>query len=325
VCRHWGSRLLDAASCVIRGHTGEECGVLSSIPDYLSQVHDECAAETSGFPADYIPELASVDRQLWGLALSTVDGNVYAAGDVDVGFTIQSLSKPFVYALAIADRGLDAVLEKVGVEPSGEAFNELSLARDSKRPPTPLITAGAIPAHSLIGSYAMDENSRVELIIDGLSTIAGRQLSVDETVYKSEARTAHRNLAIAHMLRSYDLFEQDPEELVDGYTRQCAIRVTVRDLAMMAATLANGGVQPITGEEVMTTLTVRQVLSVMTTCGMYDAAGDWVITVGRPAKSGVSGGLIGTLPGQIGIAAFSPRLDGHGHSVRAVRACERLS
>lgn len=316
---------MDAASCVMQVHPGEEYGVLSSIPDYLSQVHDECAAEMSGFPADYIPELASVDRQLWGLALSTVDGNVYAAGDVDVGFTIQSISKPFVYALAIADRGLDAVLEKVGVEPSGEAFNELSLERDSKRPRNPMINAGAITAHSLIGSYAMDENSRVELIIDGLSTIAGRQLSVDETVYKSEARTAHRNLAIAHMLRSYDLFEQDPEELVDGYTRQCAIRVTVRDLAMMAATLANGGVQPVTGEEVMTTSTVRQVLSVMTTCGMYDAAGDWVTTVGIPAKSGVAGGLIGTLPGQIGIAAFSPRLDVHGHSVRAVRACERLS
>lgn len=299
--------------------------MLSAVPDYVKQVHDECASETSGSPADYIPELASVDRQLWGLALSTVDGNVYAAGDADIEFTIQSISKPFVYALAIADRGIDSVLEKVGVEPSGEAFNELSLDRASKRPRNPMINAGAITAHSLIGSYAIDEKSRVELIIEGLSAIAGRQLTVDEAVYRSEAMTAHRNLAIAHMLRSYEVFEQDPEELIDGYTRQCAIRVTVRDLAMMAATLANGGVQPITGDEVIAPATVRQVLSVMTTCGMYDAAGDWVTTVGIPAKSGVAGGLIGSLPGQIGIAAFSPRLDEHGHSVRAVRACERLS
>ncbi|GAB3249447.1 glutaminase A [Arthrobacter pigmenti] len=295
----------------------------SPIPDYLTEVLGECAADTSGAPADYIPELAAAKPDLFGIALSTVDGTVYRTGDTDVEFTIQSISKPFIYALAIADQGLDAVLEKVGVEPSGDAFNELSLEAGSGRPLNPMINAGAITAHTLVGdSTGKDRNERIVAI---LSAFAGRTLAVDESVFRSEMDSAHRNLAIAHMLASNGIVEQDPTDVVRGYIRQCSVKVTAADIAVMAATLANGGVQPITGERIIAPDVVRQVLSVMTTCGLYDAAGDWVTTVGIPAKSGVAGGIIGALPGQVGLAAFSPRLDQHGNSVRGVKACERLS
>lgn len=297
----------------------------SPIPDYLTEVLEGCAPDTSGATADYIPELAAAEPDLFGIAMSTVDGTVYGAGDIDVEFTIQSISKPFIYALAIEDLGLDTVLHKVGVEPSGEAFNELSLEASSGRPLNPMINAGAITAHTLVGGDGTCEKARLKRIIDGLSAFAGRKLAVDESVFRSEMDTAHRNLAIAHMLRSHKILEQDPMEVVRGYTWQCSVNVTATDIAVMAATLANGGIQPITGERIITPGVVRQVLSVMTTCGMYDAAGDWVTTVGIPAKSGVAGGIIGALPGQVGVAAFSPRLDKHGNSVRGVKACERLS
>ena len=217
------------------------------------------------------------------------------------------------------------MLAKVGVEPSGEAFNEISLEPGSGRPRNPMINAGAITAHSLAGAQDLDAAGRVERVVDGLSAFAGRRLGIDDAVCASEMEHAHRNLAIAHMLRSYGILEEDPRGVVDGYVRQCAVLVTVRDLAMMAATLANRGVNPGSGERVVDEWTVRQVLSVMATCGMYDAAGDWATQVGIPAKSGVSGGLIGALPGQLGIATFAPRLDAHGNSVRGVSLFERFS
>ncbi len=299
--------------------------VRSPIPDYLAEVLDACAPDTSGAVADYIPELATVDPDQLGISLSTVDGAVYGTGDTDVTFTIQSISKPFVYALALADRGLDAVLDKVDVEPSGEAFNELSLERTSGRPLNPMINAGALTTHTLVGEVGADRQSRLERILGGLSAFAGRPLEVDEATYRSEAGTAFRNYAIANMLRSHDTILTDPAGVVEDYTWQCSVLVTTRDLALMAATLANGGVNPLTEEEVVDERVVRQVLSVMATCGMYDSAGDWISTVGFPAKSAVSGGIIGSLPGQLGIAAFSPRLDPHGSSVRGVEVCRRMS
>jgi glutaminase len=295
------------------------------ISDYLVEILTVCRQDSGGELADYIPELAEADRDAFGVCLATVDGPSYAAGDADVAFTIQSISKAFVYALAIFDRGLDAVLERVGVEPSGEAFNELSLEGGSGRPRNPMINAGAITAHSLVGDVGADGEGRFRRILDGLSAFAGRSLAVDEVVFASEMDVADRNLAIAHMLRSYGLIESDPSELVHWYIRQCSVEVTTNDLAAMAATLANGGVQPVTGERIVSATCARQVLSVMTTCGMYDGAGDWVSSVGIPAKSGVAGGIIGALPGQVGIATYSPPLDPHGNSVRGVRVCQRLS
>lgn len=297
----------------------------SIVPDYLAELVQECSDVTDGAPASYIPQLARVDPNLFGLALTTSDGVTYAAGDADTHFTIQSISKAFVYAMAIRDRGLPEVLERIDVEPSGEAFNELSLERNSKRPLNPMINAGALTAHSLVGAPHDPPQRCLELIVAGLSEFAGRELDIDERVFASEMQHAHRNLAIAHMLRSYDMLPADPAAVVSGYTRQCAVRVTTRDLSVMAATLANGGTNPITGRRVVTADVVQQTLSVMLTCGMYDSAGDWITTVGIPAKSGVGGGILGALPGQFGVATFSPPLDEHGNSVRGVAAFERLS
>jgi len=292
------------------------------IEEWLHDVLGECDAD-SGAVADYIPELARADPDRFAAALGTVGGHVYATGDTDVRFSIQSISKPFTYALALQDRGLEAVLQRIDVEPSGDAFNEISLEPSTGRPRNPMINAGAIAAHALVEGGSAD--ARVERILDFFSALAGRRLEVDEDVFESELGTAHRNLAIAHMLRTVGAIEDDPVEIVRGYTRQCSIEVTVTDLARMAATLANGGADPMGGAALLGRPDSRQVLSVMAACGMYDAAGDWFTTVGIPAKSGVSGGIIGVLPGQVGIAVFSPRLDQHGNSARGVRVFERLS
>lgn len=297
----------------------------SPIPDYLQEISSACASVSFGHNADYIPELARIDPTLFGLALCTVDGKVYSSGDVGVEFTVQSVSKPFIYAMALEDRGFETVARHIGVEPSGEAFNEISLEAGSKRPRNAMINAGAIAAHSLLVGREATADERVARVIEGLSRFAGRDLSVNHVVAESEWNNAHRNLAIGHMLRSYDILTQDPDQIVHGYIQQCAVNVTARDLAVMATTFANGGVQPVTGEQVVSPQVARQVMSVMLSCGMYNAAGDWLTTVGIPAKSGVAGAIIGALPGQLGVATYSPPLDGHGHSVRGVRAFERLS
>ncbi|HHX86199.1 MAG TPA: glutaminase [Actinomycetales bacterium] len=295
------------------------------VPDYLDEIRTLCDAGEDGTLADYIPELAAVDPERFALAACMRDGVVYATGDADVEFTIQSMSKPFVYALALRDRGIDAVLAKVAVEPSGDAFNEISLEDSTGRPDNPMINIGALTTHALVGRPGTGEFDRDLIISAGLSAFAGRPLGFDDEVYRSEIETAFRNRAMANLVRATEIITDDPDEIVRGYTRQCAYRVTVRDLAVMAMTLATGGVNPVTGQRVVTPRVCRQVLSVMATCGMYDAAGDWMSTVGIPAKSGVSGGIFGALPGQLGLAAFSPRLDKHGHSVEGVRTFERLS
>jgi glutaminase len=291
------------------------------IPDYLAQVLEECGGD-DGAVADYIPELAQADPDRLGIAVATLDGVVATAGDADVAFSIQSVSKPFTYALAVADRGLERVLETIDVEPSGDAFNEISLEPATGRPRNPMINAGAIAAHGLVEGDDADE--RFARVLDLYSRLAGRRLDVDEAVFESELATADRNMAIAYMLRTVGTLDGDPPDVVRGYTRQCAVSVTVTDLARMAAVLAGQGRAP-DGEQLLEPRVARQVLSVMATCGMYDAAGDWLTTVGIPAKSGVAGGLIGVLPGQVGIAVFSPRLDRHGNSARGVRVFERLS
>ncbi|QCR18775.1 glutaminase [Agrococcus sp. SGAir0287] len=288
----------------------------SPLPDYMTEVLEACSEEDGGELAAYIPELARADPTRLALALATPDGTRYAVGDADVRFTIQSISKPFAYALALVDHGLDAVLERVGVEPSGEAFNEISLDPSSNRPLNPMINAGAITVHSLLDA---------DRVAAGFAAFAGRDLEVDERVCASELEAADRNHAIAYMLRNHGIVDADPHAIVEGYTRQCSLLVDVADLAVMAATLANAGTNPVTGERVVARWVARQTLSVMTTCGMYDAAGDWFTTVGIPAKSGVSGGLIGALPGKGGFAALSPRLDRHGNSTRGVQIFERLS
>lgn len=295
------------------------------IPDYLEEVLDSLRDDTSGATADYIPELANANPDLFALSVTTATGGTYSAGDTQTEFSIQSISKPFAYAAAIMDRGLERVLESIGVEPSGEAFNELSLDPETNRPKNPMINAGAIAAHGLLLGENANPEERVDRTLKLFSRLAGRDLSIDETVFQSEMETADHNLAMAHMLKKYGILTDSSHEVVTGYTRQCAILVTVEDLSMMAATLANGGVQPRTREKILDSDTARQVMSVMAVAGMYDGAGDWLTRVGIPAKSGVAGGLVGVLPDQVGIGAFSPRLDKHGNSQRARRAFEQLS
>ncbi|MFC4602804.1 glutaminase A [Rhodococcus kronopolitis] len=289
----------------------------------IREVYTLCRENRAGELADYIPELAAVEPDEFSLCVATSDGHVYRAGNADTVFTIQSISKPLTYGLALADHGVEAVARKIDVEPSGEPFNEISLDPLTERPRNPMINAGAITSASLI--RGADQAERFERLRRCYSTYAGRELTLNEDVYASEARTGHRNRAIGHMLRSFDIVEGDPDLAVDLYFRQCSINVTSRDLALMAATLANNGVNPLTRQRALAPELVERVLSVMTSCGMYDGAGDWIAEVGLPAKSGVGGGVLAVLPGQIGIAVHSPRLDSHGNSVRGVQACRELS
>lgn len=293
------------------------------VTDYLQHVLTQCHGNEDGQLADYIPELAQANPNYLALALSTIDGTLYFTGDAHVEFTIQSMSKPFVYALALHHHGLEKVLSKVGVEPSGEAFNEISLDKSSHLPKNPMINSGAITTHSLIPLHA--EFSRAEQLRQFLSKLAGRELQFDEQVYQSELKTAFRNLSIGYMLRTVGVLDEDPVAVVEGYIRQCSILVTVQDLVQMGSVLANGGIQAKTGKRLLSRAVVRQVLSVMMSCGMYDAAGDWLSNVGIPAKSGVAGGIMGVLPGKVSIAVFSPKLDEHGNSVRGIEIFERLS
>ncbi|MPW44009.1 glutaminase [Acinetobacter guerrae] len=292
------------------------------LPDYLEHVLDECDGDDSGHLADYIPELANANPDRLALAMSTVDGEIYSVGDDEIEFTIQSMSKPFTYAYVLQQLGIDEVLQKVGVEPSGEAFNEISLGTD-RRPKNPMINSGAITTHSLIPIKEGVDSAEILRLF--MSELAGRELRFDESVYQSEIKTAYRNLSIGYMLRTVGILETDPVDIVNGYIRQCSILVTVKDLVRMGSVLANGGVDSKTGKRLLNRSVVRQVLSVMMSCGMYDAAGDWLTTVGIPAKSGVAGGILGVLPGQVSIAAFSPKLDEHGNSVRGIDVMERLS
>ncbi|OBG79807.1 glutaminase A [Mycobacterium sp. E802] len=290
---------------------------------YLDQIRADQIDRRDGALASYIPELANVDPEGFGLSLSSSDGYVYESGDTARQFTIQSISKPFTYALALDQIGQQAVDARIGVEPSGEAFNEISVDDVTKTPKNPMINAGAIAAVSLIPGVDADE--RFDRILEFYSMCAGRRLDVDMDVYASEKVTGNRNRAIAYMLTSFGVLDGDPDEVLDVYFRQCSVKVTSTDLARMAATLARGGLNPLTGRRVADADVVRRTLSVMVTCGMYEATGDWVSAVGMPAKSGVGGGIVAVLPGQLGIGVYSPRLDSRGNSVRGVEVCRNLS
>ena len=293
------------------------------VSEGLAEVHRQLLPLDSGEVASYIPTLALADPDDFGLALVSMDGHRYQAGSAGVRFSIQSVSKPFVYALALAELGLDEVSRWVGNEPSGDSFNAISLERGTGRPANAMINAGAIATTSLVPAATTVE--RFERILHTLSAFAGRTLDVDEDVYHSEAASGDRNRALAYLMHAAGSLRSDPAEAAEVYFRQCSLRVDTVDLAVMAATLAAGGVNPVTGRRVVSEQVAIQVLSVMATCGMYDAAGDWLVRVGLPAKSGVSGGLAAASPARFGIACYSPPLDHTGSPVRAVAALRELS
>ena len=295
----------------------------SPIQTYLAEVHGRLSDMRQGQLASYIPELTKADPNWFGICLVTLDGVAYSVGDTEQTFTIQSISKPFVFATALADRGQQVVARKVGVEPSGDAFNSISLDAKTGAPLNPMINAGAIATTSLVaGDTTEAQWRRIEASI---AAFIGAETRTDEAVYRSESETGFRNRAIAWMLKNFGIIDGEPMAVLENYFRQCSLLVNCRDLAFMAATLANGGVQPVTGASVLPAEHVERVLSVMVSCGMYDYSGNWLYDVGMPAKSGVSGGIIAVVPGRFGIGIYSPLLDEKGNSVRGIAACKALS
>ena len=294
----------------------------SPIQTYLEELHSRLSGLTSGQVASYIPELAKADPRWFGICLMTADGTAYSVGDADQQFTIQSISKTFVYAMALQDLG-NGLAGKVGVEPSGDAFHSISVDPQTGAPLNPMINAGAITSTSLVkGDTSEAQWLRIE---SSFSAFMGRDIQVDESVYRSESETGHRNRAIAWMLKNSGSIDGDPMAVLENYFRQCSVLVSCADLAVMAATLANNGVHPVTRKRVLDKEHVERVLSVMLTCGTYNYAGNWMFEVGLPAKSGVSGGIIAVLPGKLGIGVFSPNLDEKGNSVRGIEVCKALS
>src|SRR3984957_2347201 len=303
-------------------HASSWAALKSPLLRFLTACHADFSAETGGTVADYIPELGKADPDHFGISLATLDGHVYEVGDTKIPFTIQSISKPFVFALALDTLGAAKVESKIGVEPSGDPFNSIRLNADN-HPFNAMVNAGAIPCSGLIreakGEAAFD------YIRAALSRFAGRELGVDEAVFASENATGDRNRAIGYLLRNSGVIRQEVAAVLEVYFRQCSVLVTARDIALMAATLANRGVNPLTGEQVLTPYAISRTLSVMTSSGMYDYAGEWIYRVGIPAKSGVGGGILAALPARLGLGSYSPGLDSHGNSVRGIRVCEALS
>jgi len=276
-----------------------------------------------GKNADYIPILTETPSDLFGVVIVTKDGKVYSAGDVDYKFSIQSVSKPFTAALVMAQQGPGVLRQKIGVEPTGMSFNSklaLAVYEDSVNP---LVNAGAIAAVSLV--QATSEQDRWNRISQNLSDFAGQPLTVLEKVYESEYTTAFGNRGIANLLYNWGRLYSEPEEALRVYTRQCSVGVSARDLGMMGATLANGGVNPLTKKQVMPAKHVPELLAVMATAGFYDESGDWMYTAGLPAKTGVGGGIVAVVPGRFAIAAFSPRLNEAGNSVRSLNAIRDIA
>jgi len=290
----------------------------------LKAAHAKYAGLQEGKNADYIPALAKVPSQLFGIALVTVDGQVYTVGDVDQLFSIQSISKVFTMAEVFQQSGEKAVEENVGVDATGQVFNSIVAVEQYKGAEmNAFVNPGAIATTSMIKGGS--DKEIWDTILGTYSAFAGRPLEVNQEVYKSESETNQRNQAIAMLMYAYGHIKENPARATDIYTRQCSVNVNAKDLATMAATLANGGVNPVTKKKAIDADHVPGVLAVMATAGLYDDSGKWLFATGLPAKSGVGGGIIAVSPGKFGIAAFSPPLDAAGNSVRAQKAITDVS
>jgi glutaminase len=295
-----------------------------AVDDALSAAYALFQGDTSGHVADYIPALAEADLHLFGLSVTDVRGGVRQAGDAGHSFSIQSISNAFVFALVDQALGHDTVLRRVGVNNTGLPFNSiLAIELNHGSPMNPMVNAGALATASLVPGA--DAAERWDFIQHGLSRFAGRELDLDMRVYESEAASNQRNESIARLLDSYERLGWDPIEATDVYTKQCSLSVTTRDLAIMGATLADGGANPVTGDQVVDGTVCRDTLAELATSGLYERSGEWLYEIGMPGKSGVSGGILTVAPGKGGLAVFSPGLDPAGNSVRGQRATHYLS
>jgi glutaminase len=323
----WQSLVLRAllfTSCLLAASSTLAKGLAAAdIETVLAEAHAKFRNVKEGANANYIPALDKVDSELFGISIVTPDGRVYDVGDSAYTFSIQSISKAFIAATVIEEQGPGALLDKIGVDATGQPFNSIkAIEMIDERSVNPLVNAGAIAAVSLI--KADTPEAKWNTIAASLDAFAGRKLAVMEDIYASEAATNQRNQAIARLLYAYGRLYDEVGVSVDLYTRQCSVGVTSHDLAVMAGTLAAGGRNPVTGKQVVSAENVPEVLAVMATAGLYDDSGIWLYQVGLPAKSGVGGGIVAVAPGQYGIAAFSPRLDAAGNSVRAQLAIQYI-
>ena len=294
----------------------------------LQDVYNSNIKNNQGLLASYIPELAKKRSDLFAISITTIDGVTYSYGDSQELFTMQSTSKPFTYGQALMDHGKEFVHNRVGVEPSGEAFNSIiELEKNTHRPFNPMINSGAIAVASMIQDKVEGPNliKRDDRVLNLFSKLCNRKLKIDDAVFSSEKKTAHRNRAIAHLLRHFEVIGDDIEESLDLYFKQCSIDLNVIDLSQMAAVLANGGIQPVSKQKIYDKEIVSKMIGLMFTCGLYNSAGAWAFNVGIPAKSGVSGAIFAVIPGQMGISAYSPLIDEHGHSIRGTRALEEIA
>ncbi len=290
----------------------------------VKEAYEKFKNDTNGKNADYIPYLAKVDSKMFGIAIVTTDNQVLTIGDVDYSFSIQSISKVFTLALAMNELGADTVFQKIGSEPTGRAFNSpIAVVDMPTHTGNPFVNAGAIATTSLIAGATADE--KWNKILDFYGRVAGEKLKLIDEVYKSEAATNTGNKALSYLLAKYDRIYADPFESVDVYTKQCSVGVNAVQLARMGATLANNGINPATGEQVIKREDVPHILSTMAMAGLYDGSGGWAWKVGLPAKSGVGGGIVAIAPGKGAIAVFAPPLDEAGNSVKAQEVIDYVS
>lgn len=291
----------------------------NQIESALNDAYAKFKGLKEGANADYIPALKKVNSELFGIALVTADGKVYTKGDVDHLFSIQSISKVFTMAHVLQESGTDKIIDSVGVNATGDKFNSIvAIEKNQGHNMNPFVNPGAIATTSMVKGRTSEEVWNE--IITTYSAFAGRPLVVNQEVYKSESETNQRNQAIGKLMHAYEIIDKNPDQATDLYTRQCSVNVNAKDLAIMAASLSNGGVNPVTRQKVLDQEHVKGVLATMATAGLYDTTGNWLFSSGLPAKSGVGGGLIAISPGKFGIAAFSPRLDEAGNSIRAQKA-----
>lgn len=322
--KHVTAAILLCLNCALLFNTSALAFNTGDLQSVVDEAYDKFKDLKDGENANYIPELAKVPSELFGIAIVTADGKLYTAGDADYSFSIQSVAKPFTAALLMEENSVAELREKIGVEPTGMPFNSImAIQLNENRTINPMVNAGAIATVSLIA--ADNANQRWDKILNWYSALAGEPLRLMDTVYKSESETNYNNRAIANMLYNYERLYSAPAEAVDVYTKECSVGVTAKQLAVMGATIANHGKNPVTGLQLMSPDNIPELLAIMFMAGFYDEVGHWAYSAALPAKTGVGGGIVAIVPGKMSIVAFSPRLNQAGNSVRAMKAIEYIS